>query len=233
MADSLRKAATGRYAQNVFINCPFDPDYREIFNALVFAVHDCGYVARSAQELRDTGEVRIDKILRLIQTSRFGVHDISRTDLDPHTRLPRFNMPLELGIFLGARAYGTRRQRQKVTLVLERRRYSYLKFCSDISGQDPEAHGGRASTAILIVRDWLRTHSPFGMPSAEGGESMVQRYRRFRRQLPATCAKVGLNPASLIFVDFAALVAEWLKANPVRQKTTKGARHRWEGRCPI
>ena len=230
MADSLRKAATGRYAQNVFINCPFDPDYREIFNALVFAVHDCGYVARSAQELRDTGEVRIDKILRLIQTSRFGVHDISRTDLDPHTRLPRFNMPLELGIFLGARAYGTRRQRQKVTLVLERRRYSYLKFCSDISGQDPEAHGGRPSSAILIVRDWLRTHSPFGMPS---GESMVQRYRRFRRQLPATCAKVGLNPDSLIFVDYAALVAEWLKANPIRQKTTRATRHRSGGRRPI
>jgi hypothetical protein len=230
LADSLRKAATGRYAQNVFINCPFDLDYREIFNALVFAVHDCGYVARSAQELRDTGEVRIDKILRLIQTSRFGVHDISRTDLDPHTRLPRFNMPLELGIFLGARAYGTRRQRQKVTLVLERRRYSYLKFCSDISGQDPEAHGGRPSLAIMVVRDWLRTHSPFGMPS---GESMVQRYRRFRRQLPATCAKVGLNPDSLIFVDYAALVAEWLKANPIRQKTTRATRHRSGGRRPI
>jgi hypothetical protein len=230
LADPPRNAATGRYAQNVFINCPFDPDYREIFNGLVFAVHDCGYVARSAQELRDTGEVRIDKILRLIQTSRFGVHDISRTNLDPHTRLPRFNMPLELGIFLGARAYGTRRQRLKVTLVLERRQYSYLKFCSDISGQDPEAHGGRASTAILIVRDWLRTHSAFGMPS---GEAMVQRYRRFRRQLPATCAKVGLNPDRLIFVDYAALVAEWLKANPIRQKTTKAARQRSRRRRPI
>ena len=82
------------------------PSNRQILDALVFAVHDCGYVARSAQELRDTGEVRIDKILRLIEASKFGIHDISRTDLDPRTRFPRFNMPLELGIFLGARAYG-------------------------------------------------------------------------------------------------------------------------------
>jgi hypothetical protein len=207
-----RMAAIGHYAKNVFINCPFAAEYSQIFNALVFAVHDCGYVARSAQELRDTGEVRIDKILRLIEASRFGIHDISRTDLDPRTRLPHFNMPLELGVFLGARAYGDSRQRRKVTLVLERRKYSYMKFCSDISGQDLESHGGRPSKAILVVRDWLRTHSPFGMPS---GQLMVERCRRFRRQLPATCAKVGLEPNSLIFVDYAALVTEWLKANPI------------------
>ena len=33
--------------------------------------------------------------------------------------------------------------------------------------------------------------------------------------------QVALDPKSLIFVDYAALVAEWLKANPVRRKTTK------------
>jgi hypothetical protein len=51
------------YKKNVFINCPFDRSYRPIVHALVFAVHDAGYVARSAQEVRDTGEVRIGKIL--------------------------------------------------------------------------------------------------------------------------------------------------------------------------
>src|ERR1700712_2600126 len=119
------------YRKHVFINCPFDRDYRPIFNALVFAVHDAGYVARSAQEVRDAGEVRFDKILRLVRESKFGIHDISRTALDPTTRLPRFNMPLELGLFLGAKEFGHGQQRQKVTLVLERTKYSYLKFCSD------------------------------------------------------------------------------------------------------
>ena len=114
-------AATSSYQKNVFINCPFDRTYRPIFDALVFAVHDAGYIARSAQEVRDTGEVRIDKILRLVRESRFGIHDISRTALDRTTRLPRFNMPLELGLFLGAREFGDQRQRKKVTLVLERK----------------------------------------------------------------------------------------------------------------
>lgn len=200
----------GDYGENVFVNCPFDAGYKRIFDAIVFAVHDCGYVARSALELSDTGEVRIDKIVRLIAASKFGIHDISRTELDQRTKLPRFNMPLELGLFLGARAFGTGRHRQKVTLVLERRRYSYMKYCSDINGQDPAAHGGKPAVAIQVVRDWLRTHSEFGMPS---GASMITRFARFQRQLPRMCAGLNLDRQNLIFSDYAALVSEWLKEN--------------------
>jgi hypothetical protein len=47
------------YAENVFINCPFDPAYEVIFRAVVFAVHDCGFRARSALEVQDDGELRI------------------------------------------------------------------------------------------------------------------------------------------------------------------------------
>src|SRR5437762_550333 len=65
-ADPAQMAAATPYQKNVFINCPFDRTYRAIFDALVFAVHDAGYIARSAQEVRDTGEVRIEKILRLV-----------------------------------------------------------------------------------------------------------------------------------------------------------------------
>jgi hypothetical protein len=65
------------YAKNVFINCPFDATYRPLFDALVFAVSDCGFIARSAQEVVDGGEVRIQKILRLIRESKFGIHDIA------------------------------------------------------------------------------------------------------------------------------------------------------------
>jgi hypothetical protein len=49
------------YADSVFINCPFDPDYRPIFDALVFVVHDCGYFARCAKEIDDSGVIRIQK----------------------------------------------------------------------------------------------------------------------------------------------------------------------------
>jgi hypothetical protein len=58
----------------------------------------CGFRPRCALELDDSAEVRIDKILRKIAECRFGVHDLSRTELDAASALPRFNMPLELGL---------------------------------------------------------------------------------------------------------------------------------------
>ena len=37
---------TSVYSDHVFINCPFDDQYKPLFNAIVFAIHDCGFVAR-------------------------------------------------------------------------------------------------------------------------------------------------------------------------------------------
>lgn len=113
------------YAQSVFINCPFDTDYGALLDAVVFTVHDCGFVARTALELPDSGRTRLDRLVDLIASCRFGIHDLSRTELDPVNQLPRMNMPLELGLFLGAQRYGTGRNRQKVTLVLDSERYRF------------------------------------------------------------------------------------------------------------
>ena len=82
-------------------------------NAIVFAVHDCGFMARCALEEEDTSQVRIDKIYAIIADCRYGIHDISRTELDEVSGLPRFNMPLELGIFLGAKKFGVKEQKKK------------------------------------------------------------------------------------------------------------------------
>lgn len=35
----------------VFINCPFDNAYKPIFDAIVFAIYDLGFVARSALKI--------------------------------------------------------------------------------------------------------------------------------------------------------------------------------------
>ncbi len=86
---------------DVFVNCPFDDDYQPLFHALFFAVASCGFRVRCALEVDDGTQVRIDKIFDIITESPFGIHDISRTELNANG-LPRFNMPLELGLFLGA-----------------------------------------------------------------------------------------------------------------------------------
>lgn len=106
------------YTDNVFLNCPFDDRYLPIRNAILFAVFDCGFVPRYALEIDDSGEVRFAKIQLLIAESKFGIHDISRTELDPSTNLPRFNMPLELGVFIGAKQYGSSKQKNKNSLIL-------------------------------------------------------------------------------------------------------------------
>ena len=54
------------YNDNVFINCPFDAKYKPLFDAMVFAVHDCGFIPRCALEEEDASQVRIDKIYSII-----------------------------------------------------------------------------------------------------------------------------------------------------------------------
>lgn len=124
------------YSESVFLNCPFDEEYEPVFWAIVFTIHDCGFVARCALEVDDSSDTRIAKIYKLIEACELGIHDISRTELDSVNDLPRFNMPLELGIFLGAKRFGSAKQRKKKCLVLDRERYRFQKFCSDIAGQD-------------------------------------------------------------------------------------------------
>jgi hypothetical protein len=107
----------------------------------VFSVYCLGFVARSALEVDD------------------GIHDISNVGLDINTGLPRFNMPLELGLFFGCKRFGSERQRKKVRIILDREPYRYRQFISDISGQDIHAHGGTHTQAIAKVRNWLAAAS--------------------------------------------------------------------------
>ena len=44
-----------------------DPTYKPLFDAMVFAVHDCGFIPRCALEENDAGQVRIDKFTKLLR----------------------------------------------------------------------------------------------------------------------------------------------------------------------
>src|ERR1700738_4627256 len=125
-----------RTPEGVFINVPFDRSYLKLFHALVFTVHECGFVSRCALESDDGSEIRISKLYKIISDCSLGIHDLSRTTLDRVNRLPRFNMPLELGVYLGAKHFGDETHRRKSALILERERYRYQKYCSDLAGQD-------------------------------------------------------------------------------------------------
>lgn len=196
---------------HVFINCPFDHTYKPIFDAIVFAIYDLGFVARSALEIDDGTEPRLAQIEGLIEECRYGVHDISSVALDRNTGLPRFNMPLELGLFLGCKRFGDARQHRKACLILDSDPYRYRQYISDIAGQDIHSHGGAAAAAIVEVRNWLAATSKYKF--LPGGTDIVESYNRFLTDLPALCAELHRRPEDLTFGDLSETVMIWLEAN--------------------
>ncbi len=196
---------------SVFINCPFDGDYQPLFRALVFAVQDYGFMPRCALENDDGSEVRIEKIRRIIAESQYSVHDISRTEPDEESGLPRFNMPLELGMFLGAKLFGDEAHRRKACVIFDRERYRYQTYCSDIAGQDVRSHGGHEREIIRGVRNALRTWRPDR--EIPGAGSTWERYLRFDESLARLADRVRLDPNDLTFGDLVSLVSEWLRMN--------------------
>jgi hypothetical protein len=198
-------------AESVFINVPFDRQYTRLFHALVFALHDCGFFARCALEGDDGSETRLMKLYDIISDCPLGIHDLSRTSLDGKHRLPRFNMPLELGLFLGAKRYGGARHRGKSCLILDRKPYRYQISCSDIAGQDIRAHENDVETAIRLVRNWLQAaRSAKPLPHAA---TIVRHYLQFLADLPGMCASQESSLRELTFIDYRLFVQGWLVEN--------------------
>jgi hypothetical protein len=210
-----RDSIASGYATNVFINCPFDVEFEPLFHAIVFAVIQCGHTVRCALEADDTGATRIDRIYRLIEACRFGIHDISRIERDTVNNLPRFNMPFELGLFLGARRFGTKPQRDKQCLVLEAERYRYQKYLSDIAGQDIRQHANDPAKAVGAVRDWLAALRPKSAKPLPGATAIMRHYSEFQANLPAMLRAADLEPAELGFFDRANLMAQFLETRAV------------------
>jgi hypothetical protein len=196
--------------KHVFINCPFDGTYKPIFYAIVFTVYDIGFVARCALEADDAGEFRLSKIVRIIEDCPYGIHDISSVKLGAGTKLPRFNMPFEVGLYLGCKFFGTEVQKKKGSLIIDSEPYRYRTSFSDISGQDIHSHEGKPEVAISVVRNWLANVSKTG--ALPGGAEIAGRYRRFTRDLPKICKNLKRLPKDLTFLDFSETVEIWLKS---------------------
>ena len=196
------------YNDNVFLNCPFDSAYKQLFDAMVFTVHDCGFIARCALEEGDASQVRIDKIYNIIAGCRYGIHDISRIELDKVSELPRFNMPLELGVFLGAKRFGIDEQKRKNCLILDKEPYRYQQFISDIAGQDVSIHNNDPEEIVKAVRNWLLTASD--RKTIPSGSIIWERYQEFMRDLPQLAQECQLEVDELIFNDYTFVLAEWL-----------------------
>ena len=197
------------YARSVFVNCPFTDDFKPLFRAIIFTIVHCGYVPRCALEFEDSNHVRLQKIERLIEQSKFGIHDLSFMELDKHSSLPRFNMPLELGLFLGAKRYGDVVQKRKRLIILDKDKYRYQKAVSDISGQDIKCHYNKPSHVIKCLRNWLKTVS--GRKHIPGARYITNRYKRYEQDLPNICKNLEYDFNDLPFNDFWETITIWLE----------------------
>lgn len=196
------------YNDNVFINCPFDVDYTKNLHAVVFTVYRCGFVPLSALSEDNGLDNRLSKIENLIANSRYGIHDISRTELNAHS-FPRFNMPFELGIFFGAKRFGNRDQKSKNALIFERTKFTYQNYLSDLSGVDTKAHNNDTSIIIQSIRDWLKTSSR--RSSIPGHLKIIEDFNTFEIELPAALANLNLEISTLTFNDLCLTIEEFLR----------------------
>ena len=194
------------FQRNVFINCPFDDAYEFIFKAIHFTVRRCGFRLRCSKEFEDSSGIRIKNIVQLIRESRYSIHDLSRVSVDEVARLPRFNMPLELGICIGAIEFGDKHRKDHAYLILESQKFRFKQFVSDLSGQDIQHHNDDPLIAIKCIRNWLSKKTPEIIPSAS---IIALEYEQFCKELPMLCELNQWRQAELTYGEYSHLVASW------------------------
>ncbi|HEX8393227.1 MAG TPA: hypothetical protein VF665_12855 [Longimicrobium sp.] len=201
------------YATTVFFSCPFDREYRRLFEAIVFTIYECGFQPRSTLEIDDSDEIRTPKIRVLIEQSRLGIHDLSVMASGPDV-LQDLNVPVELGMFLGAKAFGTGVHRRKAGLILDVDVTRETDEESLLAGMDIRYHRAEPEEAICHVRDFLYEHrrARHFLPQAD---EIVERYYEFRTALEESCAAHRIHEDSLTFRDLTTFIVGWMSVNPL------------------
>jgi hypothetical protein len=152
------------FDRSVFVNCPFDDEYLPLLRPILFVVLDLGLAPRIALERLDSGRPRIEKIIALIQESKYAIHDLSWLRARKAGEHSRLNMPLELGLDVGCRLFGAGLWAGKKCLILETEKYRYQAALSDMSNSDIAVHGSKPVEAARQVRDWLNNEARWHAP---------------------------------------------------------------------
>ena len=186
---------------------------QELFEALIFTVMACGYRVRCALEEDDSGDIRLEKLARLIGNCPRSIHDLSRIELAAND-LPRFNMPFELGMALGAKKFGGRPHNNKSIKIMVAEPYRLPAYLSDLGGNDPSAHHRDPERVIVVVRDYLH-EGPDGAILA-GPSRMKELYQEFRTAIPTIAESIRHRPDEIgglvNYKTFVLCVTEYLRA---------------------
>ncbi len=165
--------------QSAFLNIPYDDQFEELYLAYIVGLTQLGLHINATLAVPNQG--RLGRIVGLIEESDVWIHDLSRIELS--SGIPRFNMPLELGLAL-YRSHSTRGQHQ--VFVFEKKAYRMLQSTSDINGIDPQIHNGRPKGVMVGLRNIF--HQPDQTTTVP---EMLASYRAVRRRLPELRRNAG------------------------------------------
>lgn len=154
------------FSKCVFINCPFDEPYEPLLGAIVFCAVRFGLKPRLANERLEAGENRLDKIVELMKSSKYSIHDLSRCKAGATGECFRMNMPFEYGLDYGLRHSGDRRLARKRFLVFENARFDLKAALSDTAGHDVFAHENNYEKVFKHMRNFFSSETALKIPGA-------------------------------------------------------------------
>jgi len=142
----------------VFLNIPYDEEFQRLYLAYIVGIFQLRLVPFIASGIPG-GERRLDRVIALIQSCRYSIHDLSRVELSaipPAT--PRFNMPLELGLTI---TWAKLHPRRHTWFLWESTQLRLQKSMSDLDGTDPYIHSGTVEGILSELRNaFVRDAAP-------------------------------------------------------------------------
>jgi hypothetical protein len=198
-----REPRRRRERYSVFLNVPYDTAFENLYLAYIAGLSAFGLIPRATLEI-PTSQRRLERILKLIQECAYSIHDLSRIQLDTRApRVPRFNMPFELGLAVAQNA----RNRRETWYICETVRHRVSKSLSDLDGTDVRIHGGTVRGVFGALCDVFARKTR--QPSVQ---EMYRIYLVLRRNLPMIMRQAGARDpyGARVFRDliFAARAAQ-------------------------
>jgi hypothetical protein len=173
-----------RQRAEVFLNVPYDNSFNRFFQAYICGITAFGLAPRATVEIPG-GARRLDRILELIHSCEYAIHDLSRVQLDRQKpRTPRFNMPFELGLSVAHEKASKKGKHE--WFVCESINFRLAKSLSDLNGTDPYIHHGRIGGVFAELRNmFVRSDR---QPSIQ---QMWMIYREVSARLPIILHRAG------------------------------------------
>jgi hypothetical protein len=170
-----------RRAGDVFLNIPFAPTHEFLYIALVAGLTALRLNPRCVLEIPPQ-QHRLQRLFDHIRGCAFSIHDLSHVKLSPGkgSRVPRFNMPFELGIAVAIALAEQQTKDQHQFRIFEAQPFRLQKSLSDVLGHDPYVHRGSADGVLEAVLNVFSNLEDAPAPSEM--RRLHRRLRQFRQE---------------------------------------------------